>query len=470
MRTQALMFVVFSGCFSLFTPTGPYACNEGQCPAGHVCDEGLCCVPGASPACPTLPSPSGQCADGSQAFTIYQDADRDGVGTSGRDFTRVACAMPQGHWARVGGDCDDTLAHVLPGAEDDCDGFDNNCNGEYDEGAPMRRRFYRDADGDSFGDATDPGTLSCLAPPGSPATNADDCNDNTPTRSPNATEVCNGIDDDCDGQVDDGPLLDALTPTDPAMAFACLVPSARGVCQAGKTVCINGVRVCRALTTPSLDVCNRLDDDCDGQVDEQPDCGGPANLFDATHSRVRAFQYPATAVSSFSSLCPSTLAGGVSVPVDVASRTWRFNYTMGQPAYVLSFEPADGGAWDVTGAGIQLAVALNSTFSSTVSSAGGAWGDATFFRTPVITLCGERDDELVRFVSLPDAGLRLSQGALNTTLPMTAGGDWIFGISSGFDVSKVKRVAMVFRPFATGTASYELRFSTIGFTRTGGAP
>lgn len=64
--------------------------------------------------------------------------------------------------------------------------------------------YYTDADNDSFGDINDPGTPSCTPIVGK-STNNTDCNDNNPNINPGAVEIANnGIDDNCDGQIDEG--------------------------------------------------------------------------------------------------------------------------------------------------------------------------------------------------------------------------------------------------------------------------
>lgn len=100
-----------------------------------------------------------------------------------------------------------------------------------------------------------------------------DCDDRNAATSPAASEVCDGEDNDCDGAVDealdDGP---------------CTI--GEGVCEAeGRLVCVGGEFVCDAVEgVPEVEVCDEVDNDCDGQADEGVTnaCGscGPEVLFE----------------------------------------------------------------------------------------------------------------------------------------------------------------------------------------------
>ncbi len=130
------------------------------------------------------------------------------VATHGRGvFTSDSYGQPEdkdGDGFPADVDCDDTNPNVYPGAPEICDGLDNNCNGLIDDEDPLYEGdvfiWYRDKDGDGYGDPND-STTSCMQPEGYVLDNSD-CNDNNASIHPGAAEICDGIDNNCSGSID----------------------------------------------------------------------------------------------------------------------------------------------------------------------------------------------------------------------------------------------------------------------------
>ncbi|MCP4810510.1 MAG: hypothetical protein GY913_09370 [Proteobacteria bacterium] len=94
-------------------------------------------------------------------------------------------------------DCDDTDGAVWSGADEVCNGIDDNCDGDIDSDAIDMGTWYLDEDGDGYG--TDE-LVACEQPEGS-ADHPDDCDDTSAEIHPLAEEVLDdGIDNDCDGE------------------------------------------------------------------------------------------------------------------------------------------------------------------------------------------------------------------------------------------------------------------------------
>jgi hypothetical protein len=172
-------------------PTG-FVSNETDCDDG---DETI--YLGAPELCDDKDNDcNGEIDDDVVISTFYFDGDMDGFGLE--SITKDSCALPSGY-ALVAGDCDDSNEFVNPGAEEVCNDVDDNCDGEIDEG--LLTVYYADGDMDGFGDP-DNFTEACMIPPGF-TENSMDCDDMDETIYPDAPELCDDKDNDCDGNVDE---------------------------------------------------------------------------------------------------------------------------------------------------------------------------------------------------------------------------------------------------------------------------
>lgn len=230
-------------------------CNGTHC--GEDCDDTRRGTnTGVPEVCDEIDNDCDGAVDEGLVERLYLDADHDGVGDAAREV--IACPGAPGASAAIG-DCDDTRASVRPTAPEICDALDNDCDGAIDEDV-TEVPWYVDADGDGWGtvSATQPSIDSCVAP-ADRAIRVGDCDDSDPLVSPTAAEQCNGRDDDCDGRADylvggrdtEDDDLDGVP--DPA-------------CAAPTSDCND--RDPLISLAASAEVCDDVDNDCDGRVDE----------------------------------------------------------------------------------------------------------------------------------------------------------------------------------------------------------
>ncbi len=259
--------------------------------------------------------------DCDDSMVTYADADQDGVGFGSME----ACGV-----SLYNNDCDDNNMNLFPGNAEVCNGVDDNCDAVADEGALST--LYADVDGDGFGDANS-SIEGCLSlNPGFVLDNTD-CNDNAITYNdndgdgwgsgealacgnsasnedcddanaalfPTQAEVCNGIDDNCNGQSDEGVLLTfyydgdadgfgnvdstelACAPStgfvsnsddcnDAQVSYADADGDGFGTGEAIACGIASNNTDCddnnNGIFPSQLETCNSIDDNCDGEVDE----------------------------------------------------------------------------------------------------------------------------------------------------------------------------------------------------------
>lgn len=207
---------------------------------------------------------------------FFRDVDGDGFGDDGVP-ARCLCGADAGSFftAVRQGDCDDLTASTHEGAAEQCNGVDDNCDGQTDEeGAKGCTPHYLDDDGDGYGQTAISkclcaGTKGWAPKPG-------DCNDLNPKIHPDAEEVCDFVDNDCDGAVDEAGASDCnpffLDQDGDGWGLSekvkCLC-GPTGAYIATKPGDCDDNPLTGAKTNPGIpEICNGLDDNCNGETDE----------------------------------------------------------------------------------------------------------------------------------------------------------------------------------------------------------
>ncbi len=261
------------GCGLLCAPIHAF----GRCVAG-VCEVDSCDVgfidldpaePGCEYRCIAVATDDVLCdfrdddCDGSIDEDVDQQNDATNCGRCGR-----FCGSPHAMASCVAGECTlgtcDTGFYDLDGSE--MNGCEYACT-PADPAAEVCNS--RDEDCDGLVDEGDPGVgASCGMDVGECAAGTTACTAGEIVcmgSVAQTTELCNGLDDDCDALVDEG---------NPQGGRVCGVST--GACEIGSEQCVAGALACVGDVGPAIETCNNLDDDCDGAVDELNPEGGAA--------------------------------------------------------------------------------------------------------------------------------------------------------------------------------------------------
>ena len=144
---------------------------------------------------------------GAPSLVYYTDSDGDGYGDATSPafyFCEEPCA--ECGMATSNNDCNDANALIYPGADEVCDGVDNDCDDVVDEDPTDGDTYYADLDGDTYGDPNSSIT-ACTQPTGY-VTNNTDCDDLSATTYPTADEICgDNADNNCDGSIDENCIV-----------------------------------------------------------------------------------------------------------------------------------------------------------------------------------------------------------------------------------------------------------------------
>jgi len=199
------------GSYTTDCRTGGQVCEGGRCV--NACtdtDSDNYCAEASGTTLPAGKLGWADCAPADSSkyriLTGYVDNDGDHYATGAIQSICSGVGLSSGYWATFTvNDCNDNNRNINPGAEEACNGIDDDCGGETDEYVCPTISYYCDNDLDTYFAST---ALSCnsynCVPRSCRATAGTDCNDASNAIKPGVAEQCDGVDNNCDGQTDEG--------------------------------------------------------------------------------------------------------------------------------------------------------------------------------------------------------------------------------------------------------------------------
>ena len=389
----------------------------GTAPAGTSANAGDCDDAAASinPARPELCDGidndcSGLIDDGVVFSDFYPDGDGDGFGSSAAPAVR-ACIPPAAH-VNNNLDCNDAELLVRPGALERCDdiGLDNDCDGDAAEVSPNASdtvSFYRDLDGDGYGNPLQ--TIRACNPPAGHVALGGDCNDANPAFNPGASEVCDGLDNDCIGGADDGlSFADYFVDADADGYGLAGSPAVRACAPvAGRAANALDCNDANPAIRPGAgELCDGLDNNCDGVVD--PGCTALTVYLSAD----------ASSVAPGDVLAVRVLATAPSSPLLSAQLALRFDATR---LRLDAVQPVAGGPFttevseSIDNVAGTLVYAQSAAAGSPGMQSAAALAELSFTVLPGATACGAAG--LVGFTPVGSVATSFSSSSGTTVVP-----------------------------------------------------
>jgi hypothetical protein len=220
-----------------------------------------------------------------------------------------------------------------------------------------------------------------------------------------------------------------------------------GECAAGTTACVGGAILCAPNKPPSRDLCDGLDNDCDGTADESPDCGGPSSFFDA---------------GVVMGARNTGVSNGLNPPTSClralgTAESWTGMQWGGSSDnfHVWYAEAPGNTSWDLSRTGASLHLQFTTTMLN--FNTGSPWNN---FNQPFVLVCNAN----AQFSRYRPQAATLLTGAnisVNTDMLLAGGNGWLLA-QGGADLTQVKRIEVVVQPTNNGASnpSFSITFNS----------